>query len=305
MLRCIHGMSKNCLCKKSKRTLFKRLLYNKRGVLFTVITLFLFSALFWLAKASMDRYATLESDLIVLQGVSEMLYFEDDLVASLYPDILGIQVMNLSRENTFRVSLQQYDLSPNINHTALLQNYTAFVQTSYAQLNNLNITLSGLVPGFTLLPFEAVYEVNGGTLLLSHQNISLLNNITLALQVDTPYYIATNSSPPSNGDVEFFVTITSPKGTYGASPALDPSVANNPLTVNFTNGAGIQIFFGPYNGKDGTLRIIATDLEANVTQFDLDYDLPMEKVYLIGGNITLQSTAQNVTKRSSIIVAQE
>ncbi|MBI2548553.1 hypothetical protein HYW21_04340 [Candidatus Woesearchaeota archaeon] len=295
-------MSKNDgMNNQSKPTL----MYNKRGVLFTVITLFLFSTIFWLAKASLDRYKTLESDSIAFQGVSEMLYFEDDLVSNLYPDLLGTHVINLSREDTFRVSLQQYDLSPNINHTALLQNYTAFVQTSYAQLNNLNITLSGLTPAFTLLPFGAAYELNGGTLLLSHQNISPLNNITLALQVDTPYYVAVNSSPSSDGGVGFHVTITSPKGSYVTTPLLDPSIVHNPITVNFTNGAGIQIFFGPYNGQNGTVRIIATDLQANITQFDLDYDLPMEKVYILSGNMTLQRVGQNVSKHSSIIVAQE
>jgi hypothetical protein len=123
--------------------------------------------------------------------------------------------------------------------------------------------------------------------------------------------LASNSSPSTSGSTPIKVEIFDHAGFQLLSTTtalLSPSLSNPSFTAVFSDGSRIDISFGRIDGKDGTLYMTESGLEAEIQQIRPEY-IPKSSanpVQVIAGEnarILIRSDLGDITKNSSIILS--
>jgi hypothetical protein len=277
---------------------------KKKGILFTITTIFLLLAVFLLLSAYLVRNRELHRTAVISSAGSRLSYVYDDAADDIYSDLLSINLESISRDSAVIVIFNHTNLTSAINHAQLMQDYEDFIEGAYSSLNNLNIQLTNFNNSFTLEPYNSTFIIDSSMIYVYTDNHANINSISL--QINTSQ--ASNTSqgfPADTGDIKLNVEIMHSNGTFSSSASLDPESANSPFYVNFASGARLEVNFGQYSSRNGVLRINASALTADTNHLEYNYSLLPEKVTIKGGNISITSAVENITKNTEIIIAEE
>ena len=276
---------------------------KKKGILFTVTTIFLLLAVFVLSSAYLTRNNEQQRTATLSTAGDKLIYIKDDATSSIYSDLLSINLESIVRGTDVAVIFSQSNLSSSIDHNQIMQDYETFIEGTYATLNNINIELSGFNNSFSLSPYNSTFIIDRNMFYVYTENPSNISRIRLVIAVDA--LNISDGQPGDTGGVEVEVGIIHNGGEFNASAELDPAAANSPFYVNFENNSRIEVNFGSFNSQDGVLRINASGLEADISHMEFRYNLQSEKVIIKGGNISITSAVENITKQTEIIIAAE
>jgi len=277
---------------------------NKKGILFTITTIFLLLAVFLLSSAYLTRNQELQRTATLSLAGDKLSYIEDDITNNIYSDLLSINLESISRDSYITVVFNHSNLTLSINHSQLIQDYKTFIENNYSTLNNLDIELTGFNNNFSLSPYNSTFIIDNNMIYVYTDNPNNINNIKLVIDVNETSNTS-QGQPTNTGDIGVEVNITYGGERFNPSANLDPIINNNPFYINFASGSRIEINFGSYNNQNGVLRINASQLKADISHFEFRYNLLSEKVIIKGGNISITSSIENITKQTEIIIAEE
>ena len=285
---------------------------NKKGILFTITTIFLLLAIFLLSSAYLIRNKELQRTATLSLAGDKLSYIEDDITNNIYSDLLSINLESISRGNIknktgtyVTVVFNHSNLTSSINHEQLIQNYKNFTEGTYSNLNNINVELNGFNNSFSLSPYNSTFIIDSNMFYVYTDNSDNINRIKLIMTVDEAALNTSQGQPSNTGDIEMEIEMTHSGGEFEPTADLDPTNVNDPFYVNFASGSRIEISFGLYNSQNGVLRINASGLKADISNLEFRYDLLSEKIIIKGGNISITSPIENITKETEIIIAEE
>ena len=287
---------------------------NRKGVLFTIVTILLLISLFLVTKAFLERSIELDKTIVDHQNIEKLAYIEDDIVSNSYSDLLKISLSRIKRDVNF-VNITFNNLgviSPNINHIKIMQDYRNFIVNNYSAFSNVEISFSDFTSNFTIFPYNASYRLNGSRLYLYNPNYENLVKISLQARVtEDNANKNTNDTPANSGSGKIIeVKIVDKDGdTLLGTDAriLSPSAANLPFYADFntTSTPNISVYFGQFDNRNGTLLVSTDYTIANITSITLMYNATQQKVYLSAGNLTIVNRVIAVNKTTEVVLGEE
>ncbi len=287
---------------------------NKKGILFTITTIFLLLAIFLLSSAYLTRNKELQRTATISLAGDRLSYIKDDITNNIYSDLLSINLESINpepiskgktrRENA-TVVFNHSNLTSSINHEQLMQNYETFIEGTYSALNNINIDLIGFNNSFSLSPYNSTFIIDSNMIYVYTENPDNIKRIKLMMDIDESTLNISQGQPGNTGDIEVEIEMNHGGGEFNPTADLDPTINNNPFYVDFASGSRIEINFGLYNSQNGVLRINASGLKADTPHFEFVYYTLSEKIVIKGGNISITSPVENITKQTEIIIAEE
>jgi hypothetical protein len=287
---------------------------GKKGILFTLTTIFLLLAVLLLSTAYLSRNKELQRIATLSLAGDRLRYIQDDIGDGVHAGLLGTTAFVSREDGAIKVTLQQANISSSNNPLPPMSRYEAFVESVYAAQNNMQINISGFNNSFTIEPYGSRAEMEGSTFTLYTGNAAALQNISVQAAVSETRAIDYDGKPSSDLgghliSVEFY---QGGSRIYSRSSTQDPSEDNTEFYQQFResgppvvhNVSGIYVQFGRHNGQDGVLRIWVDNLDADMTGLDITYTEQAEKARVIGGNISIAYPMGNMTKESAIIIAE-
>src|SRR3989338_2247891 len=278
---------------------------NRKGVLFTIVTILLLISLFLVTKAFLEISIELDKTIVDYQNIEKLAYIEDDIVSNSYADLLKISLSRIRRDNSF-VNITFNNLgviSPNINHIKIMQDYRNFIVNNYSAFSNVEISFSDFTSNFTIFPYNASYRLNVSRLYLYNPNYENLVKISLQARVTEDDVNKNSNNTPANSStgkiIEVKIVDKDGETLLGAdSPILSPSAVNLPFYADFntTNTPNISVYFGQFDNRNGTLLVSTDYTTANITSITLTYNATQQKVYLGAGNLTIVNRVIAVNK---------
>ncbi|MBS3158573.1 hypothetical protein J4206_04765 [Candidatus Woesearchaeota archaeon] len=287
---------------------------NRKGVLFTIVTILLLISLFLVTKAFLERSIELDKTIVDYQNIEKLAYIEDDIVSNSYADLLKISLSRIRRDNSF-VNITFNNLgviSPNISHVKIMQDYRDFIVNNYSAFSNVEISFSDFTSNFTIFPYNASYRLNGSRLYLYNPNYENLVKISLQARVTEDNINKNGNNTPANSGsgkiIEVKIVDKDGETLLGTEARiLSPSAANLPFYASFntTNTPNISIYFGQFDNRDGTLLVSTDYTTANITSITLTYNITQQKVYLSAGNLTIANKVIAVNKTNEVVLGEE
>ncbi len=292
----------------------KKILNNKRGVLFTIVTILLLISLFLVTKAFLDRSIELDKTIVDYQNIEKLAYMEDDIVSNSYADLLKISLSRIKRDSNFvNITFNSLGIiSPNLSHVKIMQDYRDFIVNNYSAFSNVQIFFTDFSSNFTILPYNATYRLNGSRLYLYNPNYENLIKISLQAKVESDNVNKNSNNTPANSAsgkiIEVKIVDKDGDILLGTDTrTLSPTAANLPFYASFntTNAPNISVYFGQFEDRNGTLLVSTDYTAANITSITLTYNATQQKVYFSAGNLMIVNRVIAVNKTTEIVLAEE
>lgn len=279
---------------------------NKKGILFTIVTVFLLISLFMLSRAFLDRNKELQTTVTGLSAGDKLRYIEDDIVSSIYSDLLWVNLSSVKRQDNniiFNFS-KAGKISPSLNYDSIMQDYESFVEGTYANKNNVNINLMNFNPGFNITNYNTFFDF--ANKLYIYNNPSYLNKIIIQIKANATTTEGNTTPTDDGGDyprINVIVLNQNNDKLYEASPQLNPSKKQE-FKIDLTHGKKVRVKFGTVEGKpDGTL-IVDSNLYSEITSLVLSYDEINQKILIIAdSNVSISSLG--ITKNTELVLYEE
>ncbi|MBI2135625.1 hypothetical protein HYU06_00980 [Candidatus Woesearchaeota archaeon] len=287
---------------------------NRKGVLFTVVTILLLISLFLVTKAFLDRSIELDKTIVDYQNIEKLAYIEDDVVSNSYADLLKISLNRIRRDTNFvNITFNSLGMiNPNIGHIKLMQDYRDFIVNNYSAFSNVQIAFTDFSSNFSIFPYNATYRLNGSRLYLYNPNHENLVKISLQARVTEDNVNKNGNNTPANSAsgkiIEVKIVDKDGEALLGTDTRiLSPTASNLPFYTSFntTNAPNISVYFGQFEDRNGTLLVRTDFMTANITSITLTYNVTNEKVYLGAGNLTIVNRVIAVNKATEIVLAEE
>jgi len=306
---------------KTKRVRRMKNKIGKKGVLFTITTIVLLLALFSLSHSFLVRSRSL-SHLLGSGFGEKLLFIHDDVLSNSYRMLLDIIVEGVERNSTAILKFDHIFLSSQRDYDAYMQNYESLVEGTYASLNNIDLSLEGFNSSFSILPYNTTFDYE-------EENLSVytmpaaehIESITAYISINGTFDCSGLACPgqeesqengcqgPGNtaGNPVIFITWQDSNSfTCTQAKELSPTENNDKgngkqFAANLLSG-NAEVKYGTVLGRDGVFKLIASGIESNLTQLDIEYRLAPEKIMLKGGVLGISSDA---AKRSHLVLYQE
>jgi hypothetical protein len=293
---------------------------NKHGYIFSIITILMLLSLSFLAYSAINKvkaFGMISSE----SFISSKLNFIESDIASDYISIIGVDLLNITRDSEANEIILEFDHLGNIPRSLTgnrLTNFKDFIENTFSRLITTNITLSNLDTNMTFVPYNTTFNfIDNSTVLdIYTQDYANIKKIYVELSLDKNF---TNENCPDNNnpsDPEVHV-----KMLYNETPLLDctrnrevgpsncgqskfsASQLSDSADVYFCDPTGV-----PGNPQaPGTLRIESDEVNIEITHFTYIYNLIDEKTSLESdGKIRLDPMIGDILKESSgILLAEE
>ena len=248
---------------------------SKRGLLFTIVTFLLLSGLLSFSIFYLASTHEMSSSIYSLDG-DRLRSLDSDIGESL----LSIMDSGLSAIERFpgRIEIKFSSLptvSSEEDYASKISSYESFLEGDFEAIANNRIDLD-LGPGLEVMPWNISINPSGATVYIYTENATAIQGIRMELQVTEKIVNVTESgSPPDQGgdNPEIHIIIKDENGAeiINANPRLTTS-GSWTFYVDFDGGPGIDVIFGTYGGRQGTLRVVASGLDAAIGETEFDYD---------------------------------
>ena len=280
---------------------------NKKGFLFTIISLVILISILIFAIAYQNRVKGLQK----LDNVNILRYYDDDITANVYSDLLNIEMFNISRNNNVLINfskLGKYALDR--NNQGIMNNYRDFIISNYSRLNNINASFDNFAPEFFIRPFNSKFSLNTGNLNILNPNYTQIQRINIDITVNETLDTDNNEKPsqdPTGIPIKVRFIRKSGSVIYDEERNQDAMENNAPFRLSFkTNNPPIQhdfsevsIKFGNY-GENGMLIASVNNLEGEITKFEIFYNNADSRIVIdTNNNIKVND------KETKIVLAQE
>ena len=223
----------------------------KRGILFSITTLLLFTSLLIFPLSFDDPI------------VPRLGHIEDDIVSGSYSDLLDIEDIRITRGPALSIRFFT-DIDMDVSYDARLNRYADLVEGRYSSLQNMDIDVSHLGrvqvepygSNISLDPFLMIGQASEGIGIVMLANSSNYTSVSETLQP---------------GDKVINITLQNSTGgiIYSSSHMLDPASESR---VIFELGEGtLDIIFGRFlSYPDGTLSVNSS-ADVSIRSFRRDH----------------------------------
>lgn len=282
---------------------------SKKGILFTITTIFLLSAVFMLSKTYFE-YNKDSRNTVTFSSFGDKLNFvEDDIVSNIYSDLLWLNISSITRQNNEVIInfLKAGKLSPNINHNNLFQNYETFIEGTYATLQNLNITFNNFNPTFNINPYNTRFVYDSQELSI-YNDRDYLKKILIKIKANATNLVS-NTTPSTDGhdypEINVIVLNKNNVIVYDANPQQDPDEMGI-FEIVFEDGKQVTVSFGVIGESPSGTLIVDNNFYTEITQLELRYDEIDDKLlFESDANLSITSQLEDITKATEIILLEE
>ncbi len=278
---------------------------RKNGFIFTLTVLLLFSSLFIITAAYLQRNLQ-QQDFIINSVYADKISFVKENIVSDYYSMLDINFSEIKRDNRYiYVDFGDFsNITPDSPYQARLNSYKSFIEDKYGPMINSRIQIENFVPEFSISPYNSTFLIAGNQFYLYTNTISSLVNASVTIHV--------NDTDPRS--------IRIPADQGGSYPAIHLTLidGNNSTVINttrhlspYTEGNYFQVYFnntpqhyesngtpdypsvyfeygrhreiryfGPDVLTNGTMYLKANYLDAKVENLDLTMTNTSEKVVM-------------------------
>src|SRR4030042_141562 len=172
---------------------------NKKGVLFTITTFLLLWSLFMLTQSYMNRNSSLQELAITSTSGEKIRFLEDDITNNIYYDLVDFSIDSVTRDSeNITITFKGPLLSKYKDHLALMQEYEAFIEDTYSNLNNINVELTNLTPTLTITPYSTNFLINKTELIVTTQPQYQTKSIQIEIVLNTSIANLTTNSTPTD-----------------------------------------------------------------------------------------------------------
>jgi len=251
---------------------------NKRGYLITIITVLLLMSLLVLASSYATRLKTNEEIYVKSILGDKIRYIENDIGEEFFYfwtlETDSIQIKQSKIDIDFE---DLFNATANITFPYYSGNYTTFVEDYYGKKMNTEIELNNFTDGFMIHPYgQQFYFDQAGNFYISihpdYVNHSKWYEIRFEVLNWEKSEQTIDVDPADDGcstwnKVQVQVDTPGAGGNvYNDQPCLDPYEANEPFEIVFEHNTGagtyemrLKIYYGFYDGKPGTFKIVRDD----------------------------------------------
>lgn len=278
--------------------MFKML--NKKGFVFSIVTIFLFMSIFLLTITFSNRLSEKKYDLIETGIFEKLRYIEDDVLGNVYNDLLNLNLTEIKRSGSnLDINFTGFvKLHNNIDYDLLFNNYKTFIENNYSELNNIRITLINFSDNLIINPYNSSIDFDENDFYIYNNPINL-NSLSFIVKVNELNY-STLTENIQAGSLKFNLIVINQNDQiiYNSQYLLDDSLITT-ISFDFT-GNNLDFEFG--NSADFHLT---TDLYTEINDFSLSFVSSLDPVYLSNGNISIQYSLDEPVKNGRIIILEE
>lgn len=282
---------------------------NKKGILFTIASVFLLSAVFLLSKSYLEYNKDTKKTVIFSSFGDKLNYIEDDIVSNIYGDLLWLNLSSITRQNNEVIInfSKAGKLAPNINHNNLFQNYKTFIEGTYSSIHHLNITLTDFNPAFNISPYYTrfIYDLQE---LSIYNDRDYLKKILIQIKANATNVIS-NTTPATDGhdypEINVIILNENDVIVYDESPQQDPDERGN-FEINFEDGKEVKVSFGVIGGSPSATLIVENNFYTEITKLELRYDDINENLlFKSDASLLIISQLEDITKETEIVLLEE
>ena len=289
------------------------ILKTKKGFLVTIMAFLLLLPIFYLSSDYISRNKELQSTITASGLADKIRYVEDDIISNAYQDLTSLELTNITRTDNINISFTRLYLAHGRDIKGKIQDYKDFIGQTYSSLNNLNITLEDFHNNFTIHPYNSTFEIQGQNITILSMPVATNYVQKIAITADISAKNDSGCEIPSDDNSdnpELSITYKYMGGSctniIQLSPTENNDVTNKQFYLKTTDPNGfIDIKYGRIDSDDGVLSIATHNITANITELDLIYDLPNEKVKLKSGSIEIKSKIDDMRRKTQIVLAEE
>jgi hypothetical protein len=286
---------KRIVCKmKMNRKGRKRM--NRRGVVFSIATILLFMALFFVSRSFMDFSFSTATNRIDTALALKAQYLAGDISSGIYGDLLPIAVGLITR-NATHVSILFNDvikINDNRDFDDRMDTYETFMEGTYARIQNARIDLENFTANITIDPYDTVIDLN-------QDNITVLNdpnnltNIELKFRVShTNPGLLSSSTTAGTTSVRIILLNDDSDVKEDETFAIDPS-ENNFFVYTAQTTDLFTVSFGEFNNMADATLFINTSSYTEVKEMKFTYLSNPNHLVLRGGSVDIGLPTINVT----------
>ncbi len=289
-------------------------LRSRRAVLITIAALLLFLPLVELALFS-AQVSEKKLDLVELSLLGEKLSSLEDDLASSYRAILGLGFVTKRVGNLQRLSLTELTLTMGSNRTMLLQNYADFMETTFANLTTINLSLS-LNTSMTVAALNVSFELsdtpdssklvvpflqNGGD-----DEDRALHKLSLEITLSVLNSSLISQSLPSGDDDDESLPVT-----LFIKDSISTNIVKKTFNLELDSDARFLFTFNttPISRFNITitedaeeLRIEASQLNAIIHRLDLDFNPVNEAIRVESSNLLVSVPGYAYRKEAPLLI---
>lgn len=280
---------------------------NKKGLMFTIMTVLLFFSLFVFSKTYLERSEEFKYTLVQTSIPEKMRYVEDDVISNIYSDIIDLNITAIERSGgSLFINFSDANIiyfQNSLNYNVKMQNYQSFMEGNYATLQNLDISLTNFGANFSIEPYQSVFDIDEDNLLILN-NASKLQEISFVVKINESEYSTLNENINSGSEtIKITVLNSTNDQIHQDIYSLDPS-AESTITLSFGSD-DLIVQFGNFDiYPDSTLKI-ETGLYTELSEMSFSYVEESETTVIKGGNLTINNAINNISKVTEIILVEE
>jgi len=256
---------------------------NKKGFVFTLIALMLFSSLFVITAIYLKRNIQAQ-DFISKSGNANRLKFIRENIVNDFYTIMDIDLKSIERlNNKVFIKFENFsNISSNSPYVDNLTNYEHYIENNYSSDINNQINLTDFVPQFKIYPYNSTFLIDRNRFYLYTNDFKKVINLTINifLNVSNIKNIQKPTNRSSNNiPVHFQIFNKTKKVFVNETLYLNMSEEGNNYFIEFNDTTpypNITIEFGRhrqirYFGSDiltnGTLFIESNNINAKIEKF--------------------------------------
>ena len=289
-------------------------LRSRNGILITIAALLLFLPLVELALFS-AQVSEKRLDLVELSLVGEKLASLEDDLASSYRTILGLDFVTQRVGNVQRLTIRELPLTMGNNRTALVQDYADFMETTFANLSTINLSLS-LNNTMTVAALNVSFELND-TLQSSMLRVPFTQNgdeeedralqkLSLEMTLSVLNSSLISQSLPSEDDDDDSLPVTlfikDSTGTKIVKKTFNLELDSNARFAFTFNTTPISRFNITITEDAEELRIEASQLNATIHRLDLDFKPVNETIRVEGSDLVISVPGYAYRKEAPLLI---
>jgi hypothetical protein len=278
---------------------------NKKAIFFSLTTtMLLLSTLVFTATYLQTTKETKQIQLATLIS-NKLRFIQDDVIGDIYSDLFQFNSVTIERTGgeTIFTCNSSCTIGSGQNYDSRMLEYEGFIESVYANRNNLNINLTNFIPQFNLNPYGTIFDLNQNTYFIYNDPVKL-NSLEVVLSVEQTNYNNLKSSF-TTGTVPLRIILLNNlnQTIYDQTNLVNLAGLNH---VDFRFGSNtVNIDFGQFETYSPATFRVSTPIPITINQIKLNFDEDSQKTTLTGGNFSIYNLIQNLTKSGQIYLLEE
>jgi hypothetical protein len=296
--------------------MFKMMKKNKKGFLFTFITIFMLFALVVLSYDYLQRNKT-KQDLISSLSYSNRLNFMRENIVSDYFSMLDITLDEIQRQDNYIiVKFSNFStIKGESIYPAFLLKQKDFTENNFSHLSNVNINLQNFIPEFVLFPYNTEFiidnRLDSRDFFIRVNNYEYFNGMEIDIKLNNSIDNLNLTNIPSNTSDKPYIKVRvfdiNDEIIINTTVLLNSTLektSNDEFKIVFNKTIdetffptfsvpvlqNLNLFYGRYveapasglpRRFDGTFHLRVTGIEANISRVYLNFTETIDKAVLM------------------------